>query len=114
MNIPPKKKTTCESKGIQNLWNVNDVSSGHRNATHIPYFWTFKDALQIAREKSVNGLNAKTTYDEVNKESGEHDIRTHKLLSCETQGNGMTRPELSEKMISSNNTAAFQSSSNNL
>ena len=55
----------------------------------------------------MNGLNAKTTYDEVNKESGEHIIRTHKLLSCETRGNGMTRPELSEKMISSNNTAAF-------
>ena len=35
-----------------------------------PYFRASKDVLQKAREKCVNGLNAKTVYDEINKESG--------------------------------------------
>ena len=34
------------------------------------YFRASKDVLQKAREKCVNGLNAKTVYDEINKESG--------------------------------------------
>ena len=35
-----------------------------------PYFRTSKNVLKKAREKCVNGLNAKTVYDEINKESG--------------------------------------------
>ena len=34
------------------------------------YFRASKDVLQKAREKCVNGLNAETVYDKINKESG--------------------------------------------
>ena len=45
-----------------------DERNGTQNSK--PYFRTSKDVLQKAREKCVNGLNAKTVYDEINKESG--------------------------------------------
>ena len=48
-----------------------DEVSCYGNATQNskPYFLTSKDVLQKAREKCVNGLNAKTIYDKINKES---------------------------------------------
>ena len=44
----------------------------HGNATQNskPNFRMSKDVLQKARDKCVNGLNVKTLYDEINKESG--------------------------------------------
>ena len=49
----------------------DDVSC-HGNATQNskPYFRTSKDVLQKTREKCVTGLNGKTVYDKINKESG--------------------------------------------
>ena len=45
-----------------------DEVSCHGNATQNskPYLRTSKDVLQNVREKFVNGLNAKTAYDEIN------------------------------------------------
>ena len=49
-----------------------DEVSCHGNATQNskPCFWTSKDVFQKAREKCVNGLNAKTVHDKINKLSG--------------------------------------------
>ena len=49
-----------------------DEVSCHGNATQNskPYFGTSKDVLQKTRKKCVNDLNARTVYDEINKESG--------------------------------------------
>ena len=48
-----------------------DEVSCHGNTTKNskPYFQTSKVVSQKAGEKCVNGLNAKTVYDEINKES---------------------------------------------
>ena len=49
-----------------------DKVSCHGNATQNSKsnFWTSKYVLQKARQKCVNGLNAKTVNDEIIKESG--------------------------------------------
>ena len=54
--IAEKEEVSCNGNGTQNSK---------------PYFRTSKDIFQKAREKCVNGLNANTVYDEINKESGE-------------------------------------------
>ena len=43
---------------------------GNATQNSKPYFRTSKDVLQKTREKYVNGLNAKTVHDEINKELG--------------------------------------------
>ena len=61
--------------------------SCHGNLTQNskPYFRTPKHLLQKAREKCVNGLNAKAIYGDINSELGEYIFRLHKVVNCETR-----------------------------
>ena len=45
-----------------------------------------KNAREKAREKCVNGLNAKTVYGEINRIQVEYIIRLHKAVNYETSG----------------------------
>ena len=61
------------------------------------YFQTSKDVLEKAREKCVNGLNAKTVCDKISKDSGEYIIRLHKVVNYETCGKYIDKKKRQKK-----------------